>query len=255
MNNYTTRITNNFTKTDLWNEDRIVSSSMWGMNIHSYKGQLKVYLAGKISPDDWRRSIIDIYRKEGYMGGDLTTMERKFFFTHYGQSISKDLMITGPFFIACDHSCFHGNGTHGVGVNKATCDGEGFGGGLQEKDVVDICLTQISNSDIVFAYIDDVTCYGTLIELGYARKKNKKIFIIFKSPKISDELWFAKNLSDQYIVLKDDDVVERRIVSVVENEWEYTYDYFPVDRIKLNIDFYPIKPIINKFLSDKYIIK
>ena len=255
----TTRITNNFTKTDLWNEDRMISSMRfpwWGESISPYKGQLKVYLAGKISKNDWREAFINIYRKDGYFGSDLSPMMRKFFFTHYGQSISKDLLITGPFFIACDHGCFHGSGTHGVGVNKETCDGESLGG-LQEKDVVDICLTQITNSDIVFAYIDDVTCYGTIAELGYARKKNKKIFIIFKSTKIADELWFVKNMADQYIIIDGDDLVKKGIELENDNDgWTHEiWKYLPIDRVKLKIDFYPIKPIINKYLPEKYIIK
>ena len=256
-----TRITNNFTKTDLWNEDRIISYCTYGLKISPYQGQLKVYLAGKIYPYDWRTKLLNTRGDSGYMSTDLTAMMRKFFFTHYGQSISKDLMITGPFFISCDHRCFHGPNTHGVGTNTETCDGGGFDGGLQEKDVVDICLTQISNSDIIFSYIDDITCYGTLAELGYARKKNKKIFIIFKSVELANELWFVRNMADQYLILNGGDVVERKIVELTEKdntigEWTHEgYDYFPVDRINLYIDFYPIKPIINKFLPDKYIIK
>lgn len=255
----TTRISNCFTKTDLWNEDRLVSSHVWGMSIAPYTGQIKVYLAGKIYPYDWRHSFINIRGESGYMGGDLIPIMRKFFFTHYGQSF-RDLLITGPFFISCDHSCFHGDNTHGVGNNKETCDGESLRG-LQEKDVVDICLTQISNSDIVFSYIEDNTCYGTIAELGYARKKNKKIFIVFKNPKLADELWFVKNMADQFIVLDGDNVVERQIVTVTEKddmdgEWTHDrYEYFPIDKFNLSIDFYPIKPIINKFLPDKYIIK
>lgn len=258
MNNFVTkatRITNSFTKTDLWNEDRMISSKM-GINVFPYKGQLKVYLAGKIEPFDWRSKILNTRGDSGYMGNDLSPMMRKFFFTHYGQSISKDLLITGPFFISCDHGCFHGENTHGVGVNKETCDGRGLYG-LQERDVVDICLTQISNSDIIFSYIDDITCYGTIAELGYARKKNKKIFIIFSSTEIADELWFVKNMADQYLILDGNDVVEKGVdLENDENGWTHeVLKYFPINRIKLNIDFQPIKPLINKYLPEKYIIR
>ena len=34
-----------------------------------------------------------------------------------------DITIVGPFFLSCDHSCYHGQNSHGVGLNHYYEDG------------------------------------------------------------------------------------------------------------------------------------
>ena len=58
------------------------------------------------------------------------------------------------------------------------------------KEVYNICIEQIKKSDIVFAYIDDTTCYGTLFELGYAASIGKDIIILYDYKFPSNDMWF-----------------------------------------------------------------
>jgi hypothetical protein len=54
---------------------------------------------------------------------------------------------------------------------------------------------RIDRADFVFAYINAGDCYGTLVELGYARKAGKPVFIAFAdalSRKTVEDLWFPQ---------------------------------------------------------------
>ena len=147
-----------------------------------------VYLAGKIAPNDWRNNFC-FYRhpcdpndiKNGYV-----------------LDVNDSLTITGPFFISCDHGCYHGDGKHGVGaVNNLDSDDEwgGCEGNYYTRtDVFNICKEQIDRADIVFAYINQNDCYGTLAEIGYAHAKGKDIVILFSNDALRQQMWFADNM-------------------------------------------------------------
>lgn len=153
------------------------------------KNKINVYLAGKIQSNGWRQQIIDIRNKVMYWG-DYNVSKIK----NLKLSYNNDIDIVGPFFLSCDHSCYHGEGNHGLGINCPNgCYGEKT---FTEKEVYDICLSQIRNSDIVFAYINDYTCYGTLYELGYAKSLGKKIIILFESGKLMKDMWFIYQKAD-----------------------------------------------------------
>lgn len=83
-----------------------------------------------------------------------------------------------------------------------------------------MCLNAISRSDLIFAWIDDLTGYGTLTEIGYAKGLGKLILIatpeppdqhsipdwypgvpgsIQPQPSSLDELWFAFTLATQVV--------------------------------------------------------
>ena len=142
---------------------------------------IKVYLAGKIKSNGWRQQIVDIRNN---FEGDKKNKIRNVIEIRYKNNI----YITGPFFLSCDHSHYHGEGNHGLGINCPNgCYGENT---FTEKEVYDICLQQIKKSDVVFAYINDDTCYGTLYELGYAKSLGKKIIILFESGKLMKDMWF-----------------------------------------------------------------
>ena len=109
--------------------------------------------------------------------------------------------ITGPFFLACDHGCYHGNGTHGLGVNKCQCGD--YEPRFTEKEVIDICTEQICKSDIMIAFINDNTCYGTLIEIGLAKAAGIRIVTIFDTKERKREMWFASSISEYSVCLND----------------------------------------------------
>ena len=148
-----------------------------------------VYLAGKIGCDDWRNKIYDARAMwaQNYSANALCIT------LHH---VDEELDITGPFFISCDHGCYHGEGTHGVGaVNDIHFDYSGcIGNYFTRDDVFNICKNQIDNAEIVFAYIDCRDCYGTLGEIGYAHAKGKDIIILFKYEELKKEMWFIDRM-------------------------------------------------------------
>lgn len=130
-----------------------------------------VYMAGKISKNDWRHNLIgkidnDNIGRHDYWG--IWNNNKK------GEYISFDdkLIYTGPFFISCDHGCSHGESTHGAG--ESACIENKY---PSKKELFNGCLEQIGKSDYVFCWLDDLTAYGTLFELGIAHEKKKKIFL------------------------------------------------------------------------------
>ena len=61
--------------------------------------KLSVYLAEKIDQTYWRHSLVPDLRNHPINGGPVHT---------------KQFIYKGPFFISCDHGCFHGSNKHGV---------------------------------------------------------------------------------------------------------------------------------------------
>lgn len=104
----------------------------------------------------------------------------------------------GPFFVACDHGCFHGETSHGVGAEKdGWCASESRPFVEQQeirKRIFEINRFRLALADVVFTYIDETNCYGTLIELGAAVELNKRIIVAFgpclTTAEIND-LWMA----------------------------------------------------------------
>lgn len=138
-----------------------------------------IYLAGKIKPNDWRNRFYN-YRCIGYEDSDKIAE---------GWTINANnfLTITGPFFLSCDHGCYHGDGQHGVGAKDGGCTGDSF----TRNEVLKICKSQIDIAEIVFAYIDCRDCYGTIAEIGYAHAVGKDIIIFFSDAKLKEEMWFV----------------------------------------------------------------
>ena len=167
-----------------------------------------VYLAGKIEPNGWRQKLIDI--RNNFFGEEKDKI-RNGITIKYNDHIN----ITGPFFLSCDHSCYHGNNSHGVGLNSHG-DCYGLTDHFSEDEVKEICLNQIKKSDVIFAYINDDTCYGTLYEIGYAAALNKPILLLFDSNKRRNNMWFIANrakmarVQDKYTGIKEDfdDMIE-----------------------------------------------
>lgn len=154
-----------------------------------------VYLAGKIRMNDWRNKFTNYRDAIGDPENIANGCEVE---------VGKCLTITGPFFISCDHGCYHGDGTHGVG---ADCKGEyeDDDGGIYTRegcmgfyftreDVLKISKSQINKAEIVFAYIDCRDCFGTIAEIGYAHAIGKDIFIIFSCPELKEEMWFIDKM-------------------------------------------------------------
>lgn len=167
------------------------------------------YLAGAIKKNDWRNNFIH-YRGEPHDPRDIGN--------GYIAHVNNNLSITGPFFIACDHGCYHGDTKHGVGAVSSLHPSseeveEGEWGGCMgnyytKDDVLNICKEQIDKADIVFAYIDCDDCYGTLAEIGYAHAKGKDIVIVFGKNAPKDEMWFASKMQQRTGAVSDEWIKE-----------------------------------------------
>lgn len=151
---------------------------------------MNVYLAGKITKNGWRDTILN-YRTGAHP-------ERDDFDTWpvvAGAVLGHD--YTGPFFISCDHGCAHGDGTHGAGAGQfydgphtadlANCLDEAC---PPRATVARLCLDAIRRSDLVFAWMPLADAHGTLFELGYALALGKSVIIGVTTDPPRDA-WFA----------------------------------------------------------------
>lgn len=140
---------------------------------------LAVYLAGKISKHGWRDKIVSHFPED-----------------EYAETKVNGVISCGPFFIACDHGCYHGDNSHGVGAYET---GEEFperceGKGTPQALVPTVCTNQIDKSNFVFAYIDSDSCYGTLCEIGYAIGKNIPVAVMFSKKTLKRDMWFIAEI-------------------------------------------------------------
>lgn len=138
---------------------------------------IKVYLAGKISANGWRHRLVPNLR-------DSTWNARPLKF--------KNLLYTGPFFVSCDHACYHGPTGHGaLSTQSEECSPSLRT--LSRGDVHRHCLKAIDESDVLLAWINEHKCYGTVAEIQYALTTGKKVVVAFAPNMASreiNEFWF-----------------------------------------------------------------
>lgn len=157
----------------------------------------KVYLAGKISrSNEWRDSLLNGKNTTrgmavvGYCGDGNSEP----FPSIVIGAVRGGHHYTGPFYVSCDHGCFHGRAQHGaapyVTEGKAP---EPFS--EQRKQILDRSLKGIESADLVFAWIDSQDCFGTLAEIGYARALGKPVYVAVKKGMDIFELWFSLNMA------------------------------------------------------------
>lgn len=150
-----------------------------------------VYLAGKVAKNGFRNHLVQGLRNHRWSDGILEQMTFNY---------------TGPFFVSCDHGCFHNPDSHGVIMSKelSACPHrdkyEDFN--FQRNEIGQLCMHAILRSDLVFCYIDSPDCYGTLVEIGYAIADGIPLIIVF-APGLgsleSNEFWFACTFAKQVI--------------------------------------------------------
>lgn len=166
---------------------------------------MNIYMAGKIGPDIiWREQFSEknespweIYDVEG------------------GYRINRDRLVShspalrghdycGPFFIACDHCCFHGHGTHGAGAGK---EGNCAGKNIRRADVFNFNMECIQRCDIFIAWFNNrdefYSAYGTIYEIGYAKALQKRIYIGTPETSIPSDVWFSMAAADAVVVNVD----------------------------------------------------
>jgi Nucleoside 2-deoxyribosyltransferase len=85
----------------------------------------------------------------------------------------------GPFFVSCDHGCGHALYAHGNNsdVNMEADDPHELE--QLHRKVYDINLARMRRATLIFAYIDEANCYGTMAEIGMAAAWGKPLVIGF----------------------------------------------------------------------------
>lgn len=150
---------------------------------------MKVYLAGKIGKNDWRTSIVGAHAGLGDHDAAAEWPVR-------ARAVLERHDYVGPYFIACDHGCAHGRDSHGVVAPQPGCFDS-----APRALVVERCLEAVQRADLVFAWVDSVTAYGTIFELGYARALGKPVVVAHpRGFYDASDLWFARAASTTLIV-------------------------------------------------------
>jgi hypothetical protein len=127
-----------------------------------------IYFAGKISKNGWRESIAG-YRAGGLLDG-CEDDERSLFDPRYRVECDA-FFYGGPFFASCDHGCDHRPAQHASG-SCAYAGEDASDRGLYPK-ILAVNSERIRRADLMFTFIDEVDCFGTLIELGIALRQPK----------------------------------------------------------------------------------
>lgn len=148
-----------------------------------------IYIAGKIAQHDWRGKLV--------RGVELYTDDEELLFDPNYRIDQGAFYYGGPFFVACDHCCAHGHANHGVGASGDAGCMSGFWGNENStpRRVFKVNRQRVARADIVFAYIDQLDCFGTMIELGMAAELGKDIAVCF-DPQLSRshirDFWMAR---------------------------------------------------------------
>lgn len=154
---------------------------------HTPMQPLVFYFAGKISHTCWRHSLVsDLRDSTNYEDLDLGTLILE-------RAIDRYHHYCGPFFISCDHGCYHGDGHHGRKQLDYDCSAthhDYMGRDAAYRN----CYENLIQSTAVFAWIDSMDCYGTIFELGLASQLGKPIYIGVDAKigkQVRDQMWFA----------------------------------------------------------------
>lgn len=182
---------------------------------------MNIYLAGKISKNCWRHELVP-----GLRNASDNTEKLEY-------AILDRHTYVGPWFKACGHGCFHLPRSHGLpnlssrivkstdySLQVTSFDRRCLHGGSFvvddnddwdcteslfeqaneiDKSIVDQCIDEIRSCDLLFAWIHDATCFGTLAEIGFAKGIGKATAaaIPLEAPgSAMDDLWFALTACD-----------------------------------------------------------
>jgi len=182
----------------------------------------RIYMAGKIEKGDWREGVYgrghhdDLYNQLANTGRiQFPVIE-----------IDDNNDYTGPYFVGCDHGCFHGEATHGVGARCECgktwstnhfheCPDCGMGADNYctthptQENIFQACRYAIMRETTTFfAWVDTRECYGTIAEIGIACTARwadlgtcEELWIA--SPDIDPELWFIRQMATDFTVAKN----------------------------------------------------
>ena len=153
-----------------------------------------VYFAGKISKRDWRYDITGDERVGGLPDNGGDPIEHQFDPDYRVEYDS--FFYGGPFFVSCDHGCGHGR-EHGNG----SCGGEGSP--PPHWKIFEVNRKRILKADYMFTFINETSCFGTLIELGIASQRPNLRTAVTFGPNVSiaqyKDLWMAEQCGGMHV--------------------------------------------------------
>lgn len=150
----------------------------------------KVYLAGKIDGPPWRAEIApppmpSKNRREAIFADEAQALDPKFALDCGG------FVLVGPFAIDDGHSSSFATDHGGVAATK-------YGLSIEERDarrrIHALSMRRLAMADFVFAHLNELDAFGTLVEIGAAHALGKPNFLHFGDAlrdKALGELWFA----------------------------------------------------------------
>ncbi len=174
--------------------DYVAPLAILGVEIKSF------YLAGKLEKLDWRDRLINEW-SEGF--GSINPEkesnnwnDKKVFLTITRGDREFKIQYTGPFRISKNEG-FSEDAPHMY--HDEVVDLCGKYSKIDHAAVAINCVSALSKSDLVFAWIDSRDCFGTLVEIGYASAFKDKVVVV-ATPEFDRELWFACAIADRFIV-------------------------------------------------------
>lgn len=171
------------------------------------------YLAGKITGTHWRDAIVPGWSEENHSPTYYQAFcEYEFDKTwavvpnvvvvldgirlHYSGPWWRD--VIGGHGTSMDATAPHG---YSCSYESGAIDEEGNPVALDERtiderrsEVANAVATAISAADLFFAWIDSADCFGTLVEIGYAKALGKAVVVATSShlpSTVLDEMWLA----------------------------------------------------------------
>lgn len=157
----------------------------------------KVYLAGKISVDEYNGALSDTWRLDLCSHRDESIFEGFGVYSGRTEHLRPGFDYIGPFF-----TCNHGT---------PSC---------HER-----ALSQIENCDFVFAWIDSNDAYGTIAEIVYAKTIGKPVYIAYGKNCDAADHWFVSKFADSTIgadYFWDNNYKEKtRLTINIKDAWDY----------------------------------
>lgn len=169
-----------------------------------------IYLAGKISKNGWRETVVDRVAAQEAMIEEMAERNASYW-PRNEKAVVGYFDYVGPYFTACDHGCAHQpvdpmrenqdpgwisrhcllGGLHGVANGMCL---EATPAGI----VRDLCLGAIHRADFLVAWIDSLDCYGTLLEIGYALGLETPVVVALAPGIEPRELWLTLHSARLY---------------------------------------------------------
>ena len=156
---------------------------------------MKVYLAGKVSKNCWRHQMVRGLRDvhpEWHCGDEDSTARWGGHFPLLPRAVDGRHDHVGPYFVGCDHGCYHGHRTHGLLYRPVAEASDGFTPAQREaagRRIHGLCLDAVDRCDLLYAWVDAPDCYGTVAEMAWARQRGKQVWVA--GPQTYEELWFT----------------------------------------------------------------